>query len=1039
MHVVLVSACEKRAIKRTREILDSYAIRTSAQSWASPITEEGLREIRDALKRRATRQTAVACYRNDGRRRMKLLWIVGSRQKFAADGHFPSGYTARARRSRPLPGWARVAALLAQTAGFAHDWGKAVGFFQAKLADPSGPPIKDPVRHEWLSMRLLHALMAGNTLDAQWRALAEGYVAQATPLPGWLDGDGIDSWQSALAYIVATHHKLFADDGPGSNALGAGNHVRKPGEGVRHVNREGMMPKASIPKAMVGKVQANLERISRMEAAKTRDAYFWRGVATVARIALVLADQYISSLGRAKGDVVEDGLYAKSANRRDGQGQSLAWHLDAVGNLAGDLAYRIATLQMDGLSDEAVDTILSPTMHPRYAWQDRAAAALAAAAAERRLPTLVINLAGTGAGKTRMNAKALCALSANEPVRFATAMNLRTLTLQTGDAYREQLQIGVDEMACVIGDRAIQKLHENQRAQNAPPVDEDEDGNENVGYEIEAHGNDFGLPAWLEPLLADRPGAARMFAPPVLVSTVDTLIKAGEPQHQGHHAVQFLRVASGDLILDELDSYDPDALVAVLRLVTTAGLFGRHVVASSATLPRPITQALVDAFALGVRMRKMLGEQPDASFRCAYIDDLCAPGVGEYNSDCASLTGQVARDFTARIDAMGLALAGGQRRKVPMLQRFELAGGMDGFTSAVEYAASLLHGQNSWAFGDGGKRVSFGLIRVANIRTAIPLARELANRLPHARIACYHSQDMLIQRHYKESRLDTLLRRTDGDGHILRDQEINRLVAQTHGEEVPFIVIATPVEEIGRDHDFDWAVIEPSSAQSIVQAAGRVNRHRLRTVGHPNIAILQYNALAVRGGDQRTGCVFLRPGLESHDVRHPSHDLGRLFDWDRLTQLDARARYDEHHPFSVADDKAIAHRLAHPNKGFMRFWRTTDALWMGVESYRMAELRAAQREERRFRVDGNGTVFQETTKNRGQRLWTSMVVHPIGRTANDWLVLPIDELCALCEAASLDTDRGLTVSLPAPWRDGDGNTKDALVWDQSFGWFFERR
>lgn len=44
---------------------------------------------------------------------------------------------------------------------------------------------------------------------------------------------------------------------------------------------------------------------------------------------------------------------------------------------------------------------------------------------------------------------------------------------------------------------------------------------------------------------------------------------------------------------------------------------------------------------------------------------------------------------------------------------------------------------------------------------------------------------------------------------------------------MPFIVVATPLEEAGRDHDFDWAVIDPSSAQSIVQTSGRVNRHRL--------------------------------------------------------------------------------------------------------------------------------------------------------------------------------------------------------------------
>ncbi|MEX6067036.1 hypothetical protein [Providencia hangzhouensis] len=59
------------------------------------------------------------------------------------------------------------------------------------------------------------------------------------------------------------------------------------------------------------------------------------------------------------------------------------------------------------------------------------------------------------------------------------------------------------------------------------------------------------------------------------------------------------------------------------------------------------------------------------------------------------------------------------------------------------------------------------------------------------------------------------------------------------------------MEEVGRDHDFDWAVIEPSSYRSIVQMAGRVRRHRAGEVASPNIALLQYNWVAFQGNNQR--------------------------------------------------------------------------------------------------------------------------------------------------------------------------------------------
>jgi CRISPR-associated endonuclease/helicase Cas3 len=41
-----------------------------------------------------------------------------------------------------------------------------------------------------------------------------------------------------------------------------------------------------------------------------------------------------------------------------------------------------------------------------------------------------------------------------------------------------------------------------------------------------------------------------------------------------------------------------------------------------------------------------------------------------------------------------------------------------------------------------------------------------------------------------------------------------------------FIVLGSPVTEVGRDHDYDWAIVEPSSVRSLIQLAGRIRRHR---------------------------------------------------------------------------------------------------------------------------------------------------------------------------------------------------------------------
>ena len=98
-----------------------------------------------------------------------------------------------------------------------------------------------------------------------------------------------------------------------------------------------------------------------------------------------------------------------------------------------------------------------------------------------------------------------------------------------------------------------------------------------------------------------------------------------------------------------------------------------------------------------------------------------------------------------------------------------------------------------------------------------------------------------------------------------------------------FILVATPVEEIGRDHDFDWAVVEPSSYRSIIQLAGRVRRHRDGGIDNPNIALLQYNWKTVKAGNQPGKKYFCRPGYEDKQVLN-NHDLCELIDTKAIAQ-----------------------------------------------------------------------------------------------------------------------------------------------------------
>ena len=112
---------------------------------------------------------------------------------------------------------------------------------------------------------------------------------------------------------------------------------------------------------------------------------------------------------------------------------------------------------------------------------------------------------------------------------------------------------------------------------------------------------------------------------------------------------------------------------------------------------------------------------------------------------------------------------------------------------------------------------------------------------------------------------------------LFSNQIIKNHLSQTTADNVIFILVATPVAEVGRDHDFDWAVVEPSSFRSIIQLAGRVLRHRDREVENPNIALMQYNLRALKGGGENLA--FRYPGYETEKkYKLNTYDICKLIE-----------------------------------------------------------------------------------------------------------------------------------------------------------------
>lgn len=895
MYCVFISNCELRALPRTRTILDRYAQRIGDRAWATGITSAALEEVHAALRKRGTRQTSVACYRNDSTLGLRLVWIVGNKNAYDKNGWYAVA-TRRKKKEFPMP--FRHAALIAALSGYTHDLGKATIPFQDKLEMSTKGEIerkKDNIRHEWLSAWLLKRMLQEgapinkDSLDKAWVYMREregktDYAGDRLKRP-------VDKLESALDSVimaVCSHHGAMGGSLFNESSLNGTRHIPLVAEGdMRKFSVLDFLKQAPLvaPKfvaestdALKSDAQRWSELMMRIEQCKDRllkierKEPYWEGVMLLARAALIFADHKVSSR-TFDGDRDGIGLFANTKKNDEPLSpissrlkkpkklppryldQPLSWHLLKVGEEAGENMRMFTGDGLPSVDPAIINHILQPTAHKNFLWQNDAVDYITNLQGGK----LVFNVASTGAGKTLANLKIAFAMRPDN-ARLAVAFNLRSLTKQTFMAFRKHAYgAGVElfdrDFACLMGDSG---------SVNVDFSKEDEDDVDYVEpVDIEGAAT-LEIPEWLSRIAQDKKGLdgklTRLIASPVLISTMDWIVAAGEPGRQARHAKAMIRVTTSDLILDEVDSYDVRASVAIMRVVKTAASFGRNVIVSSATLSPVLAHGIATAYSAGRAVyNAMFGEQ---EWHMAMVSDaFCPSGIIAPDAD------KIKVFYQDKMQEMC-----GELLKRKVTKKFKIADVGDdeaSFYSTIAESAIWLH-ENHGATPSGlSCRLSIGLIRVANVETCMDVSEHLRKDSSFV-VTAYHAKDIAERRHAKEVLLDKILSRSD-DAWIEELIKAETWIKDATGD-VRLIVVATPVEEVGRDHDFDWAVIEPSSMHSILQTAGRVNRHRRRGVTEVNIILLSRNAKSLKKDNDP---VFVHPGLELGDS-HPSHDLHTL-------------------------------------------------------------------------------------------------------------------------------------------------------------------
>ena len=995
MIVTFVSECDKKAINKSARVLDAFANRLGSRTWQTVITSEGLKSVKKMLRATASKNTAVACHWIRSRSRSELLWIVGNRKKFDKQGFVPVNFTEQEiKQYMDKNQWQTLDIILYAVAISAlfHDFGKAMELFQLKI-DPHNNTLGfEPYRHEWISLRLFQAFV-NNKSDEEWlNALClverdQDMYCFRDGLDGSVNPDNhplqnLSPFARLVAWLILTHHKLPVypnwKDGENSppqfeyisewlsnnfDVVWNSHNCNDPEQQSRveqnwKCNKQGLPYDSNLWRSKVcllaseAKVKLNLKRY---EINDWLNGQIF--TAHISRLCLMLADHYYSAQKKISTEwrSPDYNVWANTLNNR--LHQQLDEHLIGVAHHGEKIVNAIVKLNssLEGLGKkETLSKNVGKKYKERFGWQDEAikcSESLAKSTVEKGF--FGINMASTGMGKTLANAKIMYALGkATGRKRFSVALGLRTLTLQTGREYRYKCELNDEELAVFVGSTAVKDLFNNeQRKQQSTEETWGESGenllDHNLTVDYRGSVSKHSLSEWT----GQEKKLEQIINAPVLVCTIDHLIPATEGTKGGKQIAPMLRLFTSDLVLDEPDDFGLEDLPALCRLVHWAGLLGSRILLSTATIPPSLAFALFLAYQNGWKeYSKANIPEWNGEICCAWFDEFESYGgvYSKFDQFEASHQNFVKK----RVKRLNTSAEAKRKGVIVKLDQTESESITSYMAKNIQRYVLNLHQDHHQCYND--KKISIGIVRMANINPLVAVSRDLLSlNVPEndtvIHYCVYHSRYPLAIRSHLENKLDRILKRKNPED-IWKQPEIVEKIKDSSEKSHIFVVIASPVAEVGRDHDYDWAIIEPSSMRSIIQLAGRVLRHRAKIPTKPNIILLNKNYKALTGDDY----CFQKPGFEITDLeRLRSHDLFDILNSEQFNTINAVPRISGIEKKELyckcwsnlveLEHKALTYQLFTGKKP-VKFWWKHAPQWCG-EVQRQQQFRKSQPDE----------------------------------------------------------------------------------------------
>lgn len=479
------------------------------------------------------------------------------------------------------------------------------------------------------------------------------------------------------------------------------------------------------------------------------------------------------------------------------------------------------------------EAIKYPTMSGRFGWQGNLAKTVETII-EKNDGLFGCVMAGTGTGKTRVAPTIFThiAKKTETGMRYTLCQPMRVLASQTCKEYCNDLGFSSNDVSHMISKKPLTFEFGNDESTGSENRFNEFDYVD-VGSSIAYNPLDdvSQIPEFIQTITND--GSAKsskmkqMLSTPILSATIDHVMGVASPVSSSHLSGA-LRLITSDVVLDEVDLYSPEDLAVISRLCYYVGVAGRKLIVMSATITDMIANTLYkfyyegykeycETFNIPVSVKHFTASNhPDSIFHSESFDT------------CYNKT----RDVI-------ISVPDDNTRIATIIELDDI----ENVCPRVFQSVNKLHNDNHAVIN--GFKVSAGFIRMTRISHTVSMAK-MAHDLEEntlRKYICIHSNMIRCNREYQETYLKKHLTRKGDDTSEGIEKMCNEMglfdEARTRGvENIQIIVICSPVIETGNDLDFDWAILDPSSTRSIIQSAGRVNRHRNETKSKPNIGIL---------------------------------------------------------------------------------------------------------------------------------------------------------------------------------------------------------